>query len=389
MVNQEELKKWSKETVDYYLEEVKKVGENNATSFYNQSDLSRVKDCELMIIGINPGVGCLFSDWELKNSIYPEFLYKGNPCFEKKSDKEIIDNMSKEYDSVKRKYGWDLWRKIHKMLSASGKGYLLECLDRFVLSNMVFFGTNHENEIPKGINILGCATQTMKLISILQPKVVLLLGKKSRNLFDCISNNKLEVLVPKSIYHCLFEKSHVIAIKHTAYHYSTIEMVVIGKTIGYIIDHPDEIISRDSIGLSSLKNDIIDFEEKQKIMQLRKKVSDASQIVKMVTTCKDFQLKIIGNNSDKYRFSENLVLAITQKEKGYLAIRHTNFEGKYHYPNSKYLYTERYRSILNEKGWNCDSPVWLGQKFFKDFGNNENEIVSNIISEINDIAKII
>lgn len=54
------IEDWSKTTLGYYLGEVERVGEDVATSFYNQSDLSRVKNCELMIIGINPGAGCLF-----------------------------------------------------------------------------------------------------------------------------------------------------------------------------------------------------------------------------------------------------------------------------------------------------------------------------------------
>jgi hypothetical protein len=145
--------------------------------------------------------------------------------------------MSQKYDKDKKRYGWDLWKKIHKMLGYAGKGELLEKLDRFVLTNMIFFGTDKENQIPKGVNKEKCAKQTIKLISILQPKVVLLLGSQSRNLFDRVSENKLKVLVPNSMYHCMSGKCHVLAIKHTAYYYSSIEMELIGKTIGYVLDH--------------------------------------------------------------------------------------------------------------------------------------------------------
>ena len=101
------LKEWSKETVDCYLSEVKKVGENIATSFYNQSDLSRVRECDIIIIGINPGMGCLYLDWGEKNNITSDFLYYGNPCFKRKSDDEIIYDLLKKYDPVKRTHGWD------------------------------------------------------------------------------------------------------------------------------------------------------------------------------------------------------------------------------------------------------------------------------------------
>ena len=97
---QYKLREWSKWTLESYLSEVNHVGENVATSFYNQSDLSRVKNCELMIIGINPGAGCLFSQWGLKDQVLSnsDFLYRGNPCFQGLSDKEIIYEMSQKYD---------------------------------------------------------------------------------------------------------------------------------------------------------------------------------------------------------------------------------------------------------------------------------------------------
>ena len=100
------IEDWSKTTLGYYLGEVERVGEDVATSFYNQSDLSRVKNCELMIIGINPGAGCLFSQWGLKDHALSnsDFLYRGNPCFQGLSDKEIIYEMSQKYDKEKTRY---------------------------------------------------------------------------------------------------------------------------------------------------------------------------------------------------------------------------------------------------------------------------------------------
>ena len=88
--DQKKMKEWSKEALACYLDEVKEVGEKNAPSFYNQSDLSRVKECDLMIIGINPGMGCPYSDWSEKNNITSDFLYYGNPCFKGKSNEVVI-----------------------------------------------------------------------------------------------------------------------------------------------------------------------------------------------------------------------------------------------------------------------------------------------------------
>ena len=257
---QTELRKWSKETASSYLEEVKRVGESVATSFYNQSDLSRVKKCELMIIGINPGAGCPFSQWDLKNKIGPDFLYKGNPCFEGKTNKVIIREMSEDYYPDKRRYGWDLWKKIHKLLDYSGKGDILYHLDRFVLTNMVFFGTASEGEIPKEINKTLCAKQTVRLIDLLTPKLILLLGDQCKTLFEDANNTKMIEIEARNLSYCRLGNSYVFAIKHTAHFYSNVKCEEISKTICYALDNPDK------------------FEGKFKLVQLKHKVGSNGSI---------------------------------------------------------------------------------------------------------------
>ena len=101
------------------------------------------------------------------------------------SDEEIISNYYEKYDSQKRKYGWDLMKKIHKMLDYSGKGEIVKQLDKFVFTNMVFFGTYKEGQIPKGINQEECAKQTIALIDTMQKDVkskYLALGGKEEDL---------------------------------------------------------------------------------------------------------------------------------------------------------------------------------------------------------------
>lgn len=237
--DQLKLQEWSKETIDCYLGEVNRVGENIATSFYNQSDLSRVRDCKLMIIGINPGAGCPFSQWELKNCITPNFLYKGNPCFRGMSNDAIFYEMSKRYDKNKRRYGWDIWKKIYKMLNSSNRGDVLNHLDEFVLTNMIFFGTAKEGQIPKDVDLNKCAQQTLKLIDILSPKIILLLGVKCKSLFEAVSNTKLVELETNNLSYCKRNESFVFAIKHTAHFYSNTKMSEIGQTICYALDYPE------------------------------------------------------------------------------------------------------------------------------------------------------
>jgi hypothetical protein len=260
----EKLNDWAKETVEVYKKQSTEIG------FYTQTPLSiflkdNIQKPDLLILGINPGSG-----GGIRRNTGTELL-KGNPCFEGMDSDRIIKNMSEEKDNNKNRKGWALWHRVNNMLKFSNNEdhkKILRNLDRFVLSNMIFFGTEKENQIPN-IKREECAKQTIELISILQPKVVLLLGSQSRKLFDRVSENKLEVLVPNSMYHCMSGKCHVLAIKHTAYYYSSIEMELIGKTIGYILDHQDETMNSETIRASSIKEEIIRFEQKQRTINLQ------------------------------------------------------------------------------------------------------------------------
>ena len=377
----EKLNDWAKETVEVYKKQSTEIG------FYTQTPLSiflkdNIQKPDLLILGINPGSG-----GGIRRNTGTELL-KGNPCFEGMDSERIIKNMSEEKDNNKNRKGWALWHRVNNMLKFSNNEdhkKILRNLDRFVLSNMIFFGTEKENQIPN-IKREECAKQTIELISILQPKVVLLLGSQSRKLFDRVSENKLEVLVPNSMYHCMSGKSHVLAIKHTAYYYSSIEMELIGKTIGYILDHSEEIINKECIYASYIKEDIICFEESQMANQPKRKAKmDSTRIIELIITSPYFQLTQI--EKENYSLSKNLMIRITKTGNGYLAIRHKNYDVQY--PNSKYDFTERYRNILMEKGWNCDTPVWLGTKLIKDYGHKDDEIVTKIVSEINDIVELV
>lgn len=389
---QEKLASWAEGTVNVYnpiAETLNKESSNEKWGYYTQTPLSLVsKSPDLLILGINPGSA------GGKESMSGEELLKGNPCFENKDKKDVLSDkdyviyvMKEKNDGDKNRNGWALWHRLNNMLKNTSKSELLENIDNFVLSNMIFFGTAKEYQIPK-IDKEKCAKQTLKLIDYLEPKVVILLGKQSRDLYNRITDKgKLEVLVPNSIYHCMYDKSHILAIKHTAYHYSYDEIVVVGKTIGFVLDHHEEAINKETIFSSYIKNDIIRFEEGQKTKQPKKKLKvNSAKVIKLLTSNPCFQLTMV--KKDHYYLSENLVIRITNADNGYLAIRHKNYDVQY--PNSKYVFTEEYRNFLNteKQGWKCDN-YWLAKKHINDFGNDENEIVKNIISELNDIIEFV
>lgn len=234
---QKELKKWAEKTINVYNPMAQRTG----LGYYTQSVLDRKSlNPDLLILGINPGAagGSIMTAKE---------LLQGNPCFKGKNDKEIIDIYFNNYDAQKRRYGWDLMKKIRKML-----GYANNCtldnLDKFVLSNMVFFGTDKQGQIPEEIDQDVCAKQTIGLIDILKPKVVLLLGDQSRDLFiKNASITHMEELIPGyHDFYCFYKGYHVIAIYHTAYFgfYSNDRMKVVGNIIAYALDNPSNSIDK-------------------------------------------------------------------------------------------------------------------------------------------------
>ena len=271
MADKKELQKWADETVNIYKNQPTNLG------FYTQTPLVDIQNPELLILGINPGCG------GGKENMTGEELLKGNPCFAGKNANEIIYALLKKRDPQKRKYGWNLMKKIHEMLFYAGKQELLENLDKFVLSNMIFFGTAKQGQIPKGINQEICAKQTLDLIDKLEPNVVLLLGEQCRFLFEKVANfTPMEMLAPNyHVFYSFYKTHHIIAIYHTSYYrfYTSNNMIIVGNIIGYALDNPSRKINKEELELflsektntynpnSKIEGDKLDFEARLKLFK--------------------------------------------------------------------------------------------------------------------------
>lgn len=290
----EMLKLWSEETINVYNPIAQKV----KLGYYTQSVLSRIKRSpELLIFGINPGSrgGRINQD--------RDGLLEGNPCFHGLTDEDVIFELSKKHDKIKHRYGWDLWSKLHKLLGFSGKEKLLERLDCFVLSNMVFFGTDHEGDIPNGIDVNKCAKQSLKLIDILKPKIILLLGVKSKELFEKTKEVKMKEIEPNNLSYYKLGNIYVFAIKHTAYFYSDIKCEEISKTICYALDNPDK------------------FEDKFKLVQLKHKIDSNGTIQWINSEGKLVHEYFCKGNNGKYERGNGTIsvgLKIDNKDNKYI-----------------------------------------------------------------------
>ena len=299
MCIQEKLIDWAKETVKVYYKQSTDLG------FYTQTPLCNITHTpDLLILGINPGYG------GGKENMSGEDLLKGNPCFD---GKDVIKVMSEERDQNKNIKGWALWHKIHKMLGLAGKGELLETLDKFTLSNMVFFGTEHQGDIPKNIDQDICAQKTLELIDILRPKVVLLLGDQTKDLFMKSSKiSHIEELIPNyHVFYCYYNNRHVISIYHTAYYsyYNFDNMAIVGNIIGYALDNSKDIIDKIKLEKDIYERPLI---RAINIKNLLNRTDAIPLIDKDKALSYDFWKTI--KNANYVKSKDNIVIALTPEE---------------------------------------------------------------------------
>jgi hypothetical protein len=290
---------------------------------------------------------------------------------------------------------WKIWNNIEKAFRNIGfneimeNGYISErILNKTIVTNALLFNYSGQakelNDKLKPHIINECMSLTGKLIfDVIKPKMVicsscslvfepLILNYKKNNNAD-IHYDVLRLNgTKKKVMKCVYDGITVLGIPHTSYPVplsvaSFVRDMYLGKEISNTISN----IATQSNGLELYRFSI-----------------NPTHIIDLVTSSKDFHL-IRGNTPESYILSDNLMLTITRKNKGYLAIRHKNYDNKCHYPNPKYELTDSYRDFLKEIEWDCDSPVWVATKKFKQYGNDDNTIATNIVSEINDIVKLL
>lgn len=290
---------------------------------------------------------------------------------------------------------WKIWNNIEKAFRNIGFSEIMEndyisekILNKTIVTNVLLFNYKGKakklNDKLKPDIVNECMNLAGKLIfDVIKPKMVicsscslvfepLILNYKKNNNVDL----RYDVLrlngTKKKVMRCVYDGITVLGIPHTSYPVPVsvaafVRDMYLGKEISNTISN----IATPSNGSGLYRSSI-----------------NPTHIIELVTSFKDFHL-IRGNTPESYILSDNLMLTITRKNKGYLAIRHKNYDNKCHYPNLKYELTDSYRDILKGREWDCDSPVWIATKLFKKYGNDDNEIATNIVSEINDIVKLL
>lgn len=115
------------------------------------------------------------------------------------------------------------------------------------------------------------------------------------------------------------------------------------------------------------------------------KILNLKRIVKQVTS--SINLTAYQEKNHRYKINETYGITITDSHGGYIGIRHIRYDAK-DYENIQDNEVLVLKEILRERGYKTTEKAWIGTKSFKDFGMNDNEIFTRIISEINDIVEL-
>lgn len=377
----EEYKKWVDKAYQYIEDVYDRVNKLEYVNVGSTQYIPKLEgDIELVFLGHDAhegrGVGV-----ELDITNAKERFYKGNgnPRYWRECPE------------------WKIWNNMERALWKVGfteimeNGFISdEILKKTIVTNALLFTYANDNErgLAKKLNtLLGldivneCMKRTGELIfEVIKPKMVIC-SSCSMVFEPLIKNYNADIRYEaiglegtrKKVMRCEYNGITVLGIPHTSYPVpqavaAFVRDSYLGKDIGYSMSN-----------LATIPNGFVS----------NKTSFNVKHVIDVVISSQDFKLTKIENSTERYSLSDNLLLTITKTGKGYLAIRHKTFNGKIQYPNSKYDFTERYRNILKEKGWNCDTPVWLGTKLIKDYGYKDDEIVKKIVSEINDIVELI
>jgi hypothetical protein len=378
---QNSLEDWAQETIEAYHMIAQEVN----LAFYTQSDLSILRESpELAIVGINPG-GKEKDTYEgQRKNKHWSYLYnnpleldknhllKGNYCHE--------EGKPSYWEKHKK---WSYWSGLKRCLSNTYLSNDIEDDRKIIVTNASFFSTPTAKEISEDL-LIRTIPYTLGLIEKATPKhLIFLSGKKCFERLNSIS--KLSKLIN-------FEYRHVcgniyignlngklcIGIPHPAYKTNE-ELNLVASVIPYLIN----VEGYDDIDVKLINKECSKQIEayKERIINHKKTSGsiDKNQIVLQAIS----RLKTIFNENSllekqepklyRFKLNDELILTITSKEQGYIAIRGIDKNNDL---------TDKYSQILKRFEFILIEKVWLGKKNFKAFGNSVEDAVNSIVEAV-------
>lgn len=376
---QNSLEDWAQETIEAYHMIAQEVN----LAFYTQSDLSILRESpELAIVGINPG-GKEKDTYEgQRKNKHWSYLYnnpleldknhllKGNYCHE--------EGKSSYWEEHKK---WSYWSRLKHCLE---KTYLKDVIDddsKIIVTNASFFSTPTAKEIEEWL-LEKTIPYTLELIKITTPKhLIFLSGNKCFKRLDRLSKNTLKFEYKQicgNIYVGNLNGKLCIGIPHPAYK-TTEELNLIASVMSFVINQKNykdidvEVIKKEcSEQIRAYEERIINHNKTSGSINKNQIVI---QVISRLKTIFDENSLVEKQEPKLYRFKLNdeLILTITSKEQGYIAIRGIDKNNDL---------TDKYSQILKRFEFLPIDKVWLGKKNFKAFGNSVEEVVNTIVEEV-------
>ena len=113
---------------------------------------------------------------------------------------------------------------------------------------------------------------------------------------------------------------------------------------------------------------------------------DKTNIVQQVISL--INLEAYEEKNHRFKLNDQYGITITDKGKGYIAIRHIDYDNK-GYDKNQDKEVLKLKEILNGRNYNISVNAWIGKKVFSRFGNNDNEIIEGICKEIKELKEVI
>ena len=371
----EKYANWVKRVCDF----ISQVGPKlNLPAGAMQSNISEAidNDINIMFLGHDPHeVPKENYKFEYGDYIQERFM-KGNPCWGDRNTK------------------WPIWKNLRdNFINVYGESSLMDDMKHMVFTNAIFFTGD---KIKLVLDQIGtsvewkCLDYTNELIfDILHPKILVCFSvsdvfDKLIKMINWKSGNKLTVhrFKPYNIKHFCAITQHKGSIILGIPHPSGAHGIYISlPAIVRIINDLSKGVEIENI--VATKNLFLNPQEKNQYGIPR---IDKTEIVQQVISL--LNLEAYEEKNHRYKLNDQYGITITDREKGYIAIRHIDYDNK-GYDKKQDKEVLKLKEILNGRNYNISVNAWIGTKMFSQFGNNDNQVIEGICKEIKELKEVI
>ncbi len=386
MNRRDQLQDWAEKALEFYNKTALVID----LPFYQfQKPADFDSECDLLLIGLNPGNRKEWESWACQFKNYDSNWYKpvdGKIWFDDKGMNEwgfLAGNpvWDKEWSNSQ----WKILKGLSLIGLVKDK---LDGIKNWQYINYIPFSTENIKEFidrasEKKIPLDNFVDITTEYIRLLSPKRILFVGTKDgidrfESWKDKAELGERKILLQggkRFIIRTSLCGIPTFAIPHPSYPNWPIEARnEMAHMIGLFLEgKEDEIEAKNLDGRPRPSSKHV--------------IKEAFNI--LVNKLEGKHYLNVGRDDNKYMFQINDIIQfrITAAGKGYMGVRHADYDGKNKYHTGAYAGTDEYRNKLAGLGFKIDEDVWLGTKSFAKYGSVSDEIAKAIESDIDVLQK--